>query len=197
MSTCNKAALMIQLVRQWELWHSSHFQLCEHPVPLISTSSLAAPTETGGFSVTLVLSGSPVTGSRDRGAHKGLGWDLLEEYPTSGSRKVWFLWALGPPGALFPAGTGTRVSAFVHFFLAVVGAKQKSHRFLGWEPPSSFTARNLNSHLLVHSCEKAQQQQQQQDLNSQTAFGCLRCLLYFFGVCFYLKRKCMVNYSYR
>lgn len=26
---------------------------------------------------------------------------------------------------------------------------------------------------------------------------CLRYLLYFFGVCFFLKRKCMVNYTYR
>lgn len=124
------------------------------------------------------------------------GMGFTEEYPSSGNRKVWFLWALGPPGALFPAGTGIRVSAFVHLFLTLAGAKQKSHRFLEWEPASSFPARNLNSHLLVHSSEKAQQQQQQ-DFNSQTAFGCLRCLFYFFGVCFYLKRKCMVNYSYR
>lgn len=195
MSTCNKAALMAQLVRQWELWQfpfSALWASC-------STDQHLQPGCTywgWGFSVTLVPSGSPVTCSRDRGAHKGLGWVLLEEYPSSGNRKVWFLWALGPPGALFPAGTGIRVSAFVHLFLTLAGAKQKSHRFLEWEPASSFPARNLNSHLLVHSSEKAQQQQQQ-DFNSQTAFGCLRCLFYFFGVCFYLKRKCMVNYSYR
>lgn len=66
----------------------------------------------------------------------------------------------------------------------------KSHRFLGWESASSFTERKLNSHLLVHNCEKASQQQQQ-NLNSQTAFGRLRYLLYFLGF------VSMVNYSSR
>lgn len=85
MNTCNKAALMIQLVKArgalTQLKHSL-FEFC-----VISTSTLAEHTEAEGFTLTLVLFGSLITCIRDRDAHKWLWCILLEVYPSSGSRK--------------------------------------------------------------------------------------------------------------
>lgn len=131
----------------------SHFELC-----VISTSTLAESTEVEGFTLTLILFGSLITCSRDRGAHKGQWWVLLEVYPSSGSRQVWVSVSTGVTwGSVSSCWHCHQAVCFCAFVPHNGWCLAKVTQVFGVGTSFQFTARKLNSHLLVHNCEKAHQ----------------------------------------